>query len=308
MTSEHPPFSTSSPRRRGSGGWLAIAMIAFAIGIGATLVVMRYMMPRIGWGATTQAATPAAQPTPAVTAQQPQAQVATLPILSAREAALAARIADLETRIVALDGSARNAAGYATRAEDMMVIVAARRALDRGRPLDYLEAQLRDRFGAARPDAVRTLIAAAQNPVTLDDLRSALDGVSNTLIAGPGDQGWWSSLRRELGQLVVLRQGPTPSSRPIDRLDRARRRLDTGQVELAMAEIERMPGAASAESWTAAAGRYADARKALIELEGVALTMPHPAPVAPVLPAQPQSAPPAQPLSPDAADPAAPTL
>ncbi|MDJ0278357.1 hypothetical protein QLH51_16285 [Sphingomonas sp. 2R-10] len=306
MTSEDPPFPTiHSPRRRGSGGWLAIALIAFAIGIGATLMVLRYIAPRLGWTAQQVASVPGALPTPLATAAAPPTQVTALPILSAREAALAARIADLETRIVGLDSSARNAAGYATRAEDMMVIVATRRALDRGRPLDYLEQQLRDRFGGSRPDAVRTLVASAQAPVTLDDLRSALDAVATPLVAGTSNEGWWQSVRREFGQLIVLRQGTTPSSRPVDRLDRARRRLDTGQVELAMAEIERMPGAASAAGWTAAARRYVDARKALVDLESVALTTPRPAPIAPPVIVQPA---PAQPDSPADTDPVGQTL
>ena len=306
MISDDPPFPTTHrPRRRGSGGWLVIALVAFTIGIGATLLVLRYVAPRLGWTTQQVATVPSAQPIPVATAAPPPAQVAALPILSAREAALAARIADLETRIVGLDSSARNAAGYATRAEDMMVIVATRRALDRGRPLDYLEQQLRDRFGASRPDAVRTLVATAQSPVTLDDLRSALDAVATPLVAGTSNEGWWRSLRREFGQLIVLRQGPTPSSRPIDRLDRARRRLDTGQVEMAVAEIERMPGAASAASWTAAAKRYVDARKALIDLEAVALTTPRPAPVAPPVILQPT---PADPIPPAETDPVGQTL
>ncbi|MEH3041160.1 MAG: hypothetical protein PGN21_13970 [Sphingomonas paucimobilis] len=306
MISEDAPFpTTSSPRRRGSRGWLAIALIAFVIGIGVTLAVLRYVAPRFGWGTQRQAATPTAQPTPAVANAAPQPQVSALPILSAREAALAARIADLETRIVGLDSSARNAAGYATQAEDMMVIVATRRALDRGRPLEYLEGQLRDRFGGSRPDAVRTLIATAQNPVTLDDLRTALDAAAIPLTAGPANENWWDGLRREVGQLIVIRQGTTPSSRPSDRLERARRRLDTGQVEQAMAEIDRMPGAANAAAWTTAAKRYVDARKALVDLESVALTTPRPAPVAPPVILQPV---PLQPAPPEAAETVAPTL
>lgn len=305
MISEDAPFPTTShSRRRGSRGWLAIALLAFVIGIAATLAVLRYAGPRLGWGTQQQAAVPTAQPTPAPTAA-PQTQVSALPILSAREAALAARIADLETRIVGLDSSARNAAGYATRAEDMMVIVATRRTLDRGRPLEYLEGQLRDRFGGSRPDAVRTLIAAGQNPVTLDDLRTALEAAAIPLTAGPVGENWWDGLRREIGQLIVLRQGTTPSSRPSDRLERARRRLDTGQVEQAMAEVERLPGAASATAWTAAARRYVDARKALVDLESVALTTPRPAPVAPPLILQPA---PLQPDPPEATETVAPTL
>lgn len=304
--SDDAPFSTTShPRRRSGRGWLAVAILAFVIGIGATLAVLRYVAPRFGWGMQQQAAVPTAQPTPVATNAAPPTQVSALPILSAREAALAARIADLETRIVGLDSSARNAAGYATRAEDMMVIVATRRALDRGRPLEYLEGQLRDRFGGSRPDAVRTLIATAQNPVTLDDLRSALDAAAISLTAGPASENWWDALRREVGQLIVIRQGTTPSSRPGDRLERARRRLDTGQVELAMAEVERMPGAANAAGWANAAQRYVNARKALVELESVALTTPRPAPVAPPVIVQPA---PLQTDPPAAAETVAPTL
>jgi hypothetical protein len=288
---------------------MAAAVVAFLIGIGATLAVLHYLAPRFGWGtSTTTTATPAAQPVAAPTQPQPVAQAPSLDALSAREATLTAQVAALEARIAGIDGSARAAAGYATRAEAMMVIVASRRALDRGRPLDYLEGQLRNRFGAIQPTAVATVIAAGQQPVTLDDLRSALDAVSTQLTAGPSGEGWWHGLRRELGQLIVLRQGPTPSSRPADRLDRARRRLDTGQVEMAMAEIERMPGAGNAASWTASAKRYVDARKALIELETAALALPMPAEPAPVPAAPEAAAPPIAQPSATTPDPLAPTL
>jgi hypothetical protein len=73
---------------------------------------------------------------------------------------------------------------------------------------------------------------------------------------------------------------------PADRLARARRRLDAAQVEGALAEIARMPGAANAESWMDAARRYIAARQALNAIETVAIqgggTLPPlPLPVAP---------------------------
>ena len=116
MISEDAPFPTTRyPRRRGSRGWLAIAVIAFVIGIGATLAVLRYVAPRFGWGTQQQTAAPTAQPTPTAANPAPPAQVSALPILSAREAALAARIADLETRIVGLGSSARENAETSRR-------------------------------------------------------------------------------------------------------------------------------------------------------------------------------------------------
>ena len=50
---------------------------------------------------------------------------------------------------------------------------------------------------------------------------------------------------------------------PADRLARARRLLEAGQVEAARAEVERLPGATQASNWMDAARRYIVARKAL---------------------------------------------
>ena len=70
-----------------------------------------------------------------------------------------------------------------------------------------------------------------------------------------------------------------------DRLDRARRLIDAGNVEAALAEVARMPGAASATSWIDAAKRYNATRRALNTLEQAAIdTAPPPA----VLPAPPE--------------------
>ena len=80
-----------------------------------------------------------------------------------------------------------------------------------------------------------------------------------------------------IGDLVVLRQADAPSPRPADRLKRARRALDEGNVEAALAEVARLPGAADAQSWTSAAKRYIAARNALREIELAAMqTAPAP--------------------------------
>ena len=70
-----------------------------------------------------------------------------LPSTSMRRSdALAARMGDLETRAVARSPDAQAASGNATRAEGLLVAFAARRALDRGLRLGYIEDQLRDAF------------------------------------------------------------------------------------------------------------------------------------------------------------------
>jgi hypothetical protein len=181
-----------------------------------------------------------------------------------------------------------------------MTVLAARRALDRGQPLGYLEGQLRDRFGDRRPEAVQHVIDAGHGPVTtLGDLQAALDALAPQLIDANPDEGWWQVLRHRFDDLVVLRHGDSPSPRPADRLRRARQALDLGQVGVALAEVERMPGADNGKSWTEAARCYDLAQQGLSELEESVLTQPVPPPI-PLSPTQAtpgQAAPPGTPIS-----------
>ncbi|MEO9130123.1 MAG: hypothetical protein ABI240_02825 [Sphingomonas sp.] len=194
-----------------------------------------------------------------------------LDALSVREKNLSIRLADLEARSTNISVQARVASGYATRAEGLMIAFAARRQIDRGQPLGFLEAQLRDRFGTNQGAAVGTIIQAAGEPVTIEDLRAGLDVIAPELSTGVAKEGWAGSLRRELGNLVVVHRADTPSPLPADRLTRARRMLQNGQVEAALAEVARMPGAAQGGRWINAARRYIGARQALDAIETAAI-------------------------------------
>lgn len=212
----------------------------------------------------------------AVVPVQPTTDAATL---AAREAALGGQIAALEARAAALSASAQIAGGQASRAEALLVAVAARRVLDRGMTLGSLDEQLRARFGAVQPRAVLIVRDAARQPVTLEDLRLGLTTLGPMLATG-ADRGWVESLREGLRTLVVLRRVDEPSSLPADRLARARRLLDQGQVETARAEVAQLPGAGQASGWLTAAHRYVLARQALDLLENAALAgQAQPAPV-----------------------------
>lgn len=261
------------PRRRGRGLSLALALLA-ALAVGIVVAVLWIAPAWEKW--RTPAAAPTAAALPKAGPAQPEVEPgADLTSLYGREVALAARLEALETELTGLENDSRLASGYARRAEGMLVTFAARRALDRGLPLGYVEGQLRERFGAAKPNAVGAVTAAAAAPVTLEDLRLGLDSMAPTLMSGRRD-GWWPALRRELAGLVVLRAETTPSARPADRLTRARRLVDAGQVEAAMAEVARMPGAEGAQGWLQAAQRYVRARRALNILEATALSLPEP--------------------------------
>ncbi len=270
-------FDAPARARRSWTGLIVVSVIAFAIGLGATVLVMRGY--ERWFGATPAPATATAQPSqtsgstfsPASPLNASGAQTVDLDTLQAREVALTGRIAELEARLAGTATAAQAAAGNATRAEGLMVAFAARRALDRGLGLGYVEAQLRERFGATQPQAVATVIAAARQPVTLEDLRAAIQQIAPQLRTGNTTDGWWASLRREISDLVVIRRSTAPSPRAEDRLIRARRMLDDGQVEGALAEVARLPGAEAGDRWIAAAKRYIDARRALDTIETAAV-------------------------------------
>ncbi|MEZ0496041.1 hypothetical protein [Sphingomonas sp. IW22] len=264
------------PPRRGLGALWALAIIgALVAGI---VVALWWLAPAWERWRRPTTDTASAQPV-AIRAPQPEPG-ADLTSLYAREIALAARLETLESRLQGIEGDSRAASSHATRAEGVLVAFAARRALDRGLPLGYVDRQLRERFGAIRPNAVAAVTSAAGRPVTLEDLRLGLDSMAPTLMSGTRD-GWWPALKREAATLIVLREETTPSARPADRLTRARRLIDAGQVEAAIAEVARMPGAAGASSWLEAARRYVRARRALDIIEATALSMPDPAPMPP---------------------------
>ena len=184
------------------------------------------------------------------------------------------RVAALEQRLTRLDLQSQAAMGNAARAEGLLVAFAARRAIERGAPLGYLEDQLRLRFGDARPNAVQTVIDAASEPVTLDQLSTRLEGLADGLDDTPESEGVMTWLGNQLSQLVVIRTDDTPSPVNERRLERARIYLETGRIEFAVSEIRNMPNAVSAENWLRDAERFAAAQRALEVLETAAILEP----------------------------------
>ncbi len=193
------------------------------------------------------------------------------------ERALAARVADLEDRLSRINVQAQAASGNAARAEGLLIAFAARRALDRGSPLGYIDPQLRLRFGDAQPKAVTTIVNASRRPVTLEELSAGLDDLGPALTTGSSGAGFWSDFQRELSELFVIRRQGTPSPAPQRRLVRAKRYLETGNVGAAIAEIEKLPGVEQDEDslkWMERARRYNEARRALDVIETAAILEP----------------------------------
>ena len=280
------PSETAARRPRVGLVITTLVVLAFVVGIALMLVAMRNSG---GWFVRTPSAAqpapegvltqPAPQPEP-----QPSPQVTVPPTpeaLDSRETTLAAQLSALDTRTASIDSTTAAAAAQAGRAEAMMVAFAARRAIDRGRALGYLEVQLRERFGQIAAGPVATVIQAARQPVTVAALRQALDANADRLTNGGGDgwvSGWLAGIRHQFGSLIILHDVNTPSQLPAERLARARRLLDAAQVEAALAEVSRLPGAGSSGNWANAARRFIAAHRALDALEAAALMVPPPAP------------------------------
>lgn len=265
MTEDHP-FGDGARRSR-MGPAVLIAALVLAVGLGLMIYAIRN---EPGWLRRGETQPNVSAPARATAQQAPSASVDPQ-TLSARETALAAQIASLEARAATIGTSASDAEGRAGRAEAILIAFAARRAIDRGLGLGYLEEQLRLRFPAAAREAA-AVIRASRNPVTLETLREGLDAAAPTLLAR--ESSWWGGLGAELRNLVVIHEAGTPSPLPADRLARVRRLIDADRIEDALAEAQRLPGAANAGTWTAAAKRYVDAHRALDQLETIAIVGP----------------------------------
>lgn len=283
MSTDYPSSDARPARSRAP---LIIGVIAFIAG----LLLMVWVFTRSDtvrtWLAGSSATAPKLTAGPDVTqtrAADPVALVrpdSAAAIDAGTTAALGQRVGEIETRIDRVAERATAAGDNAARAEGLLIAFAARRAIDRGLTLGYIEGQLRERFGATQPQAVATIIAASRDPVTVEELQLGLDDLAPSLASATADQGWWASLRGELASLVVVRKIGQPSPVPTERLRHAQRLLGGGQVEKALVEIARLPGRGRANNWMAAARSYITTQRALDVIETAAILTPR-APAAP---------------------------
>lgn len=271
MSSEYVYEDGERPPAR---SWLSILILP-ALAFLAGLLAMGWLLIRwdeagtfLGIRDKVEAEAPAP---PAARAQPPEAAVGGDARNVVIDPEITRRVTQLERRLAALDNQSRQAVGNVDRAEGLLVAFAARRALDRGVPLGYIENLLRQRFGNSQRQAVATIITASREPVTLQDLQEGLQEIGPDLVGGGPNENWLTALRREFSGLVTIRRRGAPSTLPAERLRRAERRLEAGQVDVALAEVLRMPGRDNAADWIAAARRYVGARRALDQIESATL-------------------------------------
>lgn len=253
ITALTAPPALTAPAPGGLGRVLAAMLVAFALGFAAAFW--------IGWenGMDWTRLLPGH---------------AAAPVQSATPTAgIDAHVAALEARLATLDRRADAAAGQAGRAEALLIAFAARRAIERGAPLGYLENQLKLRFGDALPNAVAAITGNARNPVTLDQLALGLDSLSAQLASTGGETGW-ERMRRELSGLFVIHNAPaTNPADPARQLGQARLLLREGRTADAIATVRTLP-INGRDQWIASATRYQELQRALDLLETTALVEP----------------------------------
>jgi hypothetical protein len=284
-----PYQDTSTAVVRSGVSWRTLLMTGAIVLIGGgalgSWVALEYFSP---------AAVPApiAAPEPpvrAVTAQGstvPAAPIATPapPITATQEATLATRLSLLEDRLSRISAVADGASGNAGKAEAMLLALAARRTLDRGLPLGVLESPLRLRFGETQPVAVNAIIAAGRSPVTREQLADQLSALRPQLDVAP-NSNLLDRLRAGIDSLIVIRPSEAPSPTSNSRYARAIAALDRDRIDLAIVEIEAMPGANAEEvaAWLRRARLRNDAARALDLIESAAILEPQAAQNDPIL-------------------------
>lgn len=260
--------SSAVPRRTSLSATLLGTLLLLILGAAVAIWALSRFpeMARLAGLQPPADALPAAAQVP----PSPLRPVAILPAVTSLPAT-EARVATLEARLARVETATARAEGSAGRADALLVAFAARRAIDRGVALGYLEPLLTERFAATHPQAVATIVTASRRPVRLDQLAADFSTLAPRLKAAPESAGLWQTVRREMGDLVTIRRADQPSQRPIATFDRAAARLSSGQVDQALAEAMRLPGITAAPKWVADARVYIAAHRALDQIESAAL-------------------------------------
>jgi hypothetical protein len=265
--------ASTYPSRMSWTARLMIGLVLVLIGATAAIWGLAHYRPAARFLGIVPASPPPLTPGPIALTNAPLPQ-ATVPQPAVSESA---RIAQLEGRLARVENATQRAEGFAGRADALVVAFAARRAIDRGVALGYLESLLVERFGQQHQQAVATIITASHQPVKLNELIAEYESLGPQLRRGGPQDSWWTNFRRGLGTLIEVHRADREAVNPDARYQRALQRLSSGDVDQALAETMRLPGAGNAGDWVSKARRYIAAHRALDEIESAALlTGPNP--------------------------------
>ena len=261
------------PAGQGRLGWTArllIALVLILVGAAAATWALSRYEPAARLLGIVPATPPEQQR--ALPMQEPASQPSGVAQADrALNPAIADQIAQLQARIQRVESESEEVQGSAGRADALLIAFASRRAIDRGVALGYLEPLLVDRFGTRHPQAVATIVTASRSPVRLTELITQYQDLEPQLLGPAPDEDLWSGIKRGFSSLITVRSSDRPSSRPQARYERAFAHLMSGEVDAALAETMRLPGAPRARDWVASARQYVAVHRALDEIESSAL-------------------------------------
>ena len=207
---------------------------------------------------------------------------------TARIDALTGSVAALTGRVDATAGQTvltlQAARADADRAQGALVVLAARRGLERGAWSPGLTQPLRTLFAQRDGPSVEAVIALGAAPVTIAGLRQGLVQLRGKPAATAAGRSWWESFTAGIGDIIQVRSRSGANDDPIVEADRA---LIAGDIARAIAQVEKLPADTTrgTTGWLQSARRYQAGIRGLGALEETALSQ---APTA-VLPVAPTS-------------------
>jgi hypothetical protein len=177
------------------------------------------------------------------------------------------------------DSATAAALTAANRAESMLTLLLARRAIESGRALGALDTALRRGFEARYPDAVKAVAALGAAPVTLPALRRDFKRFGPAIGAPTAiavRQSWWEVLTGSLSSAVS--KPPGNNAAPPERAAKA---LARGDVTTAASQLRRLPAPrdAAVSAWLDSVDRWRAGVQGLAILETASLLGP-PEPIA----------------------------
>ena len=121
-----------------------------------------------------------------------------------------------------------------------------------------------------------TIVTASRDPVRLDSLIAEYEALGPMLRGGGPEEGWWDGIPARAGHDRVDPPRRHALAATAGALSTGRwRGSKAGEVDPALAETMRLPGAANAGQWIVRARRYIAAQRALDEIESAALLGSH---------------------------------
>jgi hypothetical protein len=163
--------------------------------------------------------------------------------------------------------------------EAMLLAIAARRAIENGKPLGGLLPRLQTTFGQTQAQALATLAAAGESPLSNAVLLAEFEEIAPKL-SRPAGTGW-ARIQYELSTLFVLRRSDRAQSPSAARILRIKQNLMAGETPTALRLVRALPGAPNAADWIAKAQKAIAVKGALDTLDRAAISaITAPAPLA----------------------------